>query len=483
MSYLIDRFFGWMSEEPTIGLLMVVTAIVLFATAMRRTTDKSNALWPWIRRIIESSIGAILFLGLLWAFRAILTSNNQTFNATHGSLSDASLVSAQSIWGRPHIQRELTVSHFVYRVEQQEIPRAKPEDPPQYRNVTVRVQVPQNSIIGFTGQLDMTLSEREKGYALYSGFIVNAHLDYDIVNDSDEKTEVDYVLPLSPQQTLFENFKILFDDQDISSDLRFGNDMIQWRGNMQPHQKSKIVVTYTSRGMDYLYYQIPEQRQIKNFTLTVTVDRLPVSLLNYPEGILAPTEIKPTDDGQGSILTWKLDSAITQAGMGVALRSPEQPGAKVFRVLVNSPLAVTMLVAVVAITLLLLGQPVHFLDLALLAGTYCAQFLVMAGISDYFFGFWGSLILGAALTLFLAVLLMRRQPLLLTRRLIIGLVAFFTIIYPLSGLLTDVMQSNSFNTLVQVALAIYIVVLSLYYRLRPPSRQEAAQPLDQAQVA
>jgi hypothetical protein len=462
MTYLIDRFFGWMTSQPTIGLLMVITAIVLFATAMRKNNDTSNSLWPWIRRILESSVSAILFLGLLWAFRAILTDTNSTFNATHGSLSDVSLQSAQSIWGRPHVQRELGVAHFIYKVEQQEQPRAKPDDPPTYKNVTVRVEVPENSIVGFTGQIDMKLSAREKGYALYNGFLVDANLAYDILNDSGERTEVDFVFPLAPGQTLFENFKVLMDNEDLSSDLRFGNNMVTWQTHMDPHQQSKLLITYSSRGMDYLYYQIPVQRQIRNFALTLNVDKLPTTLLNYPDGILAPSEIKPTADGQGSILTWTLDRAITMAGMGVSLPQPEQPGSKVFRVLVNSPFALTLLIATVALTLLLLGQPVYFLDLALLAGTYCVQFLVMAGASDFPFGFWGALILGAILTLGLALLLLRRQPMRLARRLIFGLIAFFAVIYPLSGLLSDVTQSNAFDLFVQVGLVVYAVSLSLY---------------------
>jgi hypothetical protein len=473
MSRIIDRFFGWMETEPLIGMLMIVTAIVLFATAFSRSTDKSNAFWPWIRRIIESAVGAVLFLGLLWTFRTILNNNSTTFNATHGSLSDTSLSSAQSIWGRPHIQRELTVNHFIYKIEQQEIPRENPDDPPKYKDVTVRVQVPQNSIIGFTGQFDMKLSEREKGYALYSGFIVDTQLTYNIINDSAETTEVDYLFPLSPGQTLFEGFKILFDGEDISSALRFGGDAVQWQGHMSPRQQSTIEIAYTSRGMNHLYYQIPYQRQITNFSLTLTVDKLPVSLLNYPEGILAPTRIEPTGDGDGSILTWEFDSAITTAGMGVALLQPEQPGAKVFRVLNNSPLAVTMLTATVAITLLLLGRSIHFLDLALLAGVYSVQFLIMAGISDYTFGFWGSLALGAVLTLFLTALLVRRQPK-LVRGLVLGLVLFFTVVYPLAGLLKQVTDINSFDTMVQVGLTIYIVLVALYQRLRLAPRSETA---------
>lgn len=475
MSYLIDRFFGWMTVQPTLGLLMVVVALGLFAVALNRNTDKSNSLWPWIRRLIESSISAVLFLGLLWAFRNVLTNTSSTFNSTHGSLSDVNLRSAQSIWGRPHAQREISLAHFIYQQQQQELPRAKPEDPPQYKTVTVRVQVPQNSIIGFTGEFDMQLSEREKGYALYNGFVVNAKLAYDVVNDSDQNTEVDWVLPMSPGQTLFEGFKILIDDQDMSSRLRFGGDQITWQTKMQAHQKSQVVITYNSRGMDYLYYQLPNRRQIDNFNLTLKIDKLPTSLLNYPEGILAPTQVAATPDGQGSIVTWKLDRAITVAGMGVALPQPEQPGAKVLRVMNNSSFALTLFVVMVALTLLILKQPINLLEIALFAAAYSAQFFVMAGLSDYALGFWGSLIAGAILTLLLTALLLRRQPLRLTRWLILGLTVFFTLVYPLSGLLTDIQQANAFDVLVQVGLVVYTVVLALYIaRKSNPSAQVPA---------
>src|SRR5512142_2296364 len=100
---MLDRFFSWMSDEPTIGLLMMAVTLVLFIRALRRDTEESRSLWPWLRRIIEAGLSALLFLGMLWAFRSILTTNTGTFFATHGSLSDTSLESAQSIWGKPHV--------------------------------------------------------------------------------------------------------------------------------------------------------------------------------------------------------------------------------------------------------------------------------------------------------------------------------------------------------------------------------------------
>jgi hypothetical protein len=223
-----------------------------------------------------------------------------------------------------------------------------------------------------------------------------------------------------------------------------------------------VLITYASRGMDYFYYQIPVQREIKNFSLTLTVDRLPVSLLNYPDGVITPTQIEPTADGNGSILTWELDRAITVAGMGVALVQPEQPGAQVLRVLVLSSYALSLLGAMLALTMLIWGLQIRFLDLALVLAVYTMQFLLMAAISDYFFGFWGSLLVGAALTLFLSFLLFRKLPDRPLRIIIYVLIAFFTIIYPLFGLMTELTHQNAFDLLLQAGLILYITILSLY---------------------
>lgn len=476
---MTDRLINWINVEPTVSLLMLITAFVLFGTSFRNYKESETAFWPWLRNIIEGSVrallGAVLFVGLLWSFRLILNDNVKTFYSTHGSVSDISRSSAQTIWGRPHTQIELTVRHFHDVEKQEEVPRENPDDPPKYKTVVVEEEVLQNSIIGFSGDVQMRLSEREKGYALYSGYVVDVALSYDVVNDSEIETDANFQFPLSPGQTLFENFVITMDDKDMSPDLRIYSDNVFWTVKMKPHQKSEIMITYSSRGMDYFYYQIPVQREIKNFSLTLTIDRLPVSLLNYPDGVITPTGVRPTQDGKGSILTWDLDRAITVAGMGVALIPPEQPGAKVLRVLVISPYALTLLGAILALTMLIWGVQSRFLDLALLSAVYSLQFLVMAAISDFWFGFWGSMIVGGLLTLFLAYLLFRKLPSRPLKVSIYALVVFFTIIYPLSGLLIELSHQNAFSTLVQVGMILYITGLSLYARDRRSGEDTLAE--------
>jgi hypothetical protein len=467
----MDRILNWFFVEPVVSLLMAITAVVLFAASFARNRSGSDALWPWVRRLIEASVGAVLFLGLLWAFRMVLNSNIDSFASTHGSRSDVNQESAYTIWGRPHIQDELTILHSIEVEVQEELPQKDPSEPILYRTVKQRQEVPQNSLRAFRGQVDMSLSEREKGYAFYSGFLLKGDFLYTVVNDSEFTTDADFTFPLSPGQTLFQDFVVKVDGKDIAPDLRYGQDVVHWTQKMTPHQESPVEIAYSSRGMDFFYYHIPVQRAIQDFVFTLTVDRLPNSLLNYPQGVITPTEIQPTPDGKGSILTWRLNQAVTTAGMGVALIQPEQPGEKVLRVLSNSPYALTMLGAILALTLLILGMEVHFLDLALLAGAYCVEFLVMAGVSDSVFGFWGSLIIGALATLLLAFFLFRKIPSVPVRFLLLGLVFFFTVCYPISGLLDQDATRNAFNSLVQVGMIVYLFVLSLTTRLKPTSNQ------------
>lgn len=460
----LARIFEWMNVEPAVSLLMIITAVVLFGSAFNVDTQNKNSFWPWFRQVIEAATGAVLFLGLLWAFRSVLNDTVATFYSTHGSLSDISRESAWSIWGRPHSQIELTIKHSHSVEVREELPREDPTQPPVYRTVTQIQEIPQNSITGFVGDVKMNLSEREKGYALYSGYVLDTTFHYDVQNDSVFETDAEFSFPLSSGQTLFENFVVEMDGQDLSSDLRFSTDLVSWTRKMKPHQKSEIVIRYSSRGMDYFYYQIPVQREIRNFQLILTIDRLPVSLLNYPDRVITPTDIQPTSDGEGSILTWKLDRAITIAGMGVSLPQPEQPGAQVLRVLVVAPYALTLLGAMLALTMLIWGEKIQFVDLSLLSATYSTLFLVMAGVSDYFFGFWGSLLAGTGLVLLLTYFLFRRLASRALRRLIYGLVVFFTVAYPLSGLLPSLEQQNAFNIMVQVGLILYLVILSIHRR-------------------
>jgi predicted membrane channel-forming protein YqfA (hemolysin III family) len=84
------------------------------------------------------------------------------------------------------------------------------------------------------------------------------------------------------------------------------------------------------------------------------------------------------------------------------------------------------------------------------------------------------MVTGALLTLFLSFLLFRKLPSRPLKVVIYVLVAFFTLIYPLSGLLTELSQQNAFNMLLQAGLILFITGLSLYVNGRKPEDKSQA---------
>jgi hypothetical protein len=76
--------------------------------------------------------------------------------------------------------------------------------------------------------------------------------------------------------------------------------------------------------MSSWYFQVQEPREIRDFTLELTLPDLSKAHLNFPEGCMNPTDIKPTADNGGTLLTFRLDHAISSKGMGVALPTVSQ---------------------------------------------------------------------------------------------------------------------------------------------------------------
>src|SRR5579859_5619650 len=463
MGYLTDRFFGWMENEPFIGLLMIVATLVLFLGAWHARPDGDRP-WSWLRRLIEAGSVAALFLGLLWAFRAILNDNAKTFRERHGRVSEANYQSLTTIWGGQAEQRELKVKHFVEDEEREEIPRPDPALPPVYKTTKVTHELEENSILGAHGQVTLTLNKRKKGSAYYSGFETDFRMEYQVANQSDRATRAELDFPLSSGAVLYEALTVTEDGKDLAKDLRVSASSVHWSRPMKPGEHHTVVVSYRSRGVEQFYYQIPDAREIRDFTLTLTVPGLPVGDVNYPERCLTPSKVEPTPDGSGTVLSWSLDRSVTTAGMGIALPKPEQPGEKVATVLSRSPYALMLLVVSVSLTLLLQRRrAMDFVEVSLLAAVYCLLFLVMASVSDFALGFWGSVGLGSDLTVALAWVLYRADPAPL-RNTVLALVAFFTLVYPLIGLFPE--ERESFDGLVMIGLTVYLFCLVLVTRLR-----------------
>ncbi len=429
-----------MTHEPLVGVMMVVGTIVLFVGAYRRRgADQADGFFAWTRRTVEAAATALLFLALLWGFRSVLGDNARAFTSNHGRVTEANYQSVRTIWGAPHVQWEL-----------QAVLEGVEADP----------------IAAFDGSIRMKPNERQKGSALYSGYEADVELSYTIHNPSPDRAVARLFLPLV-DQPLLEDLHVWNDGVELENP-QLASDGMRWERSIDAGDRLQIRIRYRTRGLEHLYYEVPQRRNIRDFELAIDVDGLAIDDVNYPDHCLTPTAIEPTSTGVR--LVWALDRAVTTSGMGVALPRPEQPGSKVALVLDRSPYALMLLVVAVVLTLMVRRESVSFLDLSLLSAAYCVVFLTMASASDYLLGFWGSLGIGAALTLALSWWLYRRHP---ARRSIAVLVVFFAAVFPLAGLVPD--HREAFDGVVSIGLIVYLFVLALRTRAPAPLTAPVAE--------
>jgi hypothetical protein len=206
---------------------------------------------------------------------------------------------------------------------------------------------------------------------------------------------------------------------------------------VQPDEALDFHIGFKSRGLSYWYFQVREAREIRDFSLRLNLADLPKSKLNYPDGCMTPTDIQPTKDGQGCVLAYQLDHALTDKGMGVALPELPQPGETTRAVLNKADDAWLLVFAILALSLTL-AQVRHAVLLTILFSTATAfGYGLLADFSDLLFGFWGTAVL-VLLPIFalLATLLMRIAP--TTGKWLAAQFLLFGVVYPcLAGLDAD----------------------------------------------
>jgi hypothetical protein len=465
MSAILARVHSWVTEAPWLALLILVGVIVIFWWVLRANGAPEWAAKKakWLQVLALAVVLPGLFFLILWGMRVSLARTEYDFRRQHGRVSEANLSSVESIWGRPHVQRDLTVSHS-YQVPVTEEVRD------QFGRIVTRTRmetryVPQNSITRTRGEVTLHRSERMKGTARYPGFTLDVAFDYTVRNFADRRTDAHFDFPLSPEQTMFDGFTVRVNGQDMSSRLQFDPYDVTWTLPMDPGQVDEVSVTYRSRGLQRFYYQVSDVREIRDFLLTLRLPDIPLREINYPEGCITPTS-KQAANG-GSVLEWRLDRALTTRGMGVALPEPAQPGALVARVLRYAWHGGMLLLVTVVITAIALGLGFNVLRIALLGAVFVGEFMFLAAVSDYVPSFWLAWAVAAVLAIGAAVLILggRRAPFPL-----LWLPVVFMGLYPLLALPRDAAPSLLLG--IDVLTVLYLAALGIIALRRKPVAEE-----------
>ena len=312
---------------------------------------------------------------------------------THGRITQANYNAVQTIWGAEQTQGELKPDLYY---EEEVTNRIEFEDlskPAVLRTQTVRHTIAENPFLSSHHTVTLTQNPRKKGSALYGGYETSCTFTWRLKNPTDRVLKADLKFPLPGSGTMFDNLSAVLNGQDVLPQMQIKDSCLVLPREVQPGEMLDLSIAFKSRGMSYWYLQVQEPREIRDFTLTLTLPDLPKSRLNYPEGCMTPSDIQPTNSGRGSVLTFQLDHAISGKGMGISLPSLPQPGAATSAVLGETEQGWLLIFALLVLgsSMLTGGQAVL---LSLLFGTATAlAYGLLGDFSDVLFGFWGTAVL------------------------------------------------------------------------------------------
>ena len=417
LSKILGRASDLADVEPLIALFLGAALIVVFLTAVSQTKPASepgggsSLLWTLYRhagRCLRAVALVALLAGAMSVLRIYLRQTLSTFQGTHGRITQANYNAVQTIWGAEQQQSELNVDIYHTVETTERIESEDPTKPALLRKKTVHVSVTGNPFVAARHEVTLRQNPRKKGSALYGGYENDCNFTWKLRNPADTTQKCTLTFPLPASGAMYDGLVATLDGQDVLPQMQIKDSSLVLEGDVQPHAALDYRIAFKSRGLSFWYFQVREAREIRDFSLTLNLPDLPRAKLNYPDGCMTPTDIKPGRNGQGTVLTYRLDHALTDKGMGIALPQLPQPGETTRAVLYEIERAWLLLFALLALSLTLAAVP-HAVPLTILFSTAVAfAYGLLGDFSDLLFGFWGTAALVLLpLFLLLAWLLMR----------------------------------------------------------------------------
>lgn len=427
------------------------------------------------RFLIAVSV-VVLLTQTLGVLRGYLRRSVAHFQQTHGRVTEANYRAVQTIWGAEQTQRELTLQ---VSYEEEVTERTEFEDPAKpaiIRKKIVRQNVAGNPFLAAAHDVTLKQNARRKGSALYGGYETGCRFTWRLRSPANRETKGLLRFPLPGQGAMYDELSATVNGEDVLPKMELSEAALTLKRDLAPQEELSVVIGFKSRGMSQWYFQVTEQREIRDFTLTLHLPDLTRARLNYPEGCMSPTDVKPTADARGSVLTYRLDHAISHKGMGIALPTVPQPGATTNAVLGEAERGWTLLAALLLLAMTLAEVRHAPLLGVLFASAVALGFGVLGDFSDLLFGFWGT-----ALLIFLPLLLLLAW---LVRRLVAGaagrtlalLLLVFGLLYPVAAGLDAERQSLYLNVCGFLFLAFAAWQLADELRAAPAEPGVAPQP-------
>lgn len=484
---MLGRAADLVDVQPVLALFIGGALLAVFLTAIlspRFTTEpeyRSSLLWTLyhqVSRLIWALTLAGFLLATLSLVRVYLHQSVAGFQRTHGRVTEANFNAIQTIWGTPQEQREL---HYDLYWEEEVTERIESEDltkPAVLRKKTVRHDVTANPFVAARHQVELRQNARKKGSALYGGYETVCRFTWKLVNPADRDLNSLLKFPLPSATGIYADLTATLNGQDVLSQVQLKDGALLLAREVKAHQADELAISFKSRGMSYWYFQVQEPREIRDFTFQLNLPDLTKAHLNFPEGCMTPTDIQPTANHRGTLLTFRLDHAISNKGMGIALPTVAQPGETTNAVLGEVERAWLLLFAMLVLGLTLAGARQAVLVSVFFSTAAACGYGLLGDCSDFLFGFWGTaLVVLVPAFVLLAWLLTRVAPRHAAGALSLQFL-LFGIVYPCVAGLDSDRQSLYLNLAALVFLA--LAAWQLISRFQSPGQPANATASEQA---
>jgi hypothetical protein len=401
MNHILSRLLSRASEladvQPLVALFLGAALLAVFLAALlpknvsAKDAPNPSLLWTLYHHFSRMAWAVLLVLLLATSINILRTYLRHTvndFQRSHGRITQANYNAVETIWGAEQVQNELTVD---IHHDEEVIERIAPENPNKpdiIHQKTVRKTATGNPFVSVTHEVTLKQNPRKKGSAYYDGYETTCSFDWKLRNPSDTNETCLLTFPLPAAGAMYDGLVATLDGKDVLPEVAIKDGSLLLDHPMQPGEDMTFHIGFKSRGLTYWYFQVRESREIRDFTLTLNLPDLPKAKLNYPDGCMTPTTVEPTKDGLGTVLTYRLDHALTDKGMGIALPQLPQPGAVTRAVLGEVDSAWLFVFAMLALNFTL-GGVRHGALLTLMFATATAfGYGLLADFSDLLLGFW-----------------------------------------------------------------------------------------------
>ncbi len=481
---LVGRAADLAQTQPLLALCLGAALLAVFISLVTRkrvaTEGRTSLLWTLYfqsSRFLFAATVVLLLAQALGVLRTYLRRSVAHFQQSHGRVTEANYNAVQTIWGAEQTQRELTLKIFYDEEETERTEFENSTRPAVIRKKMVRHNVVGNPFVAAAHDITLKQNARKKGSALYGGYETTCRFTWKLKSPADRETKGTLRFPLPAQGAMYDDLVATINGADVLPKMELSESALVLTRDLEPEEELDVAISFKSRGMSQWYFQVAEQREIRDFKLTLDLPDLPNAKLNYPEGCMSPTAIEPIENGRGSQLTYRLDHALSQKGMGISLPTLPQPGAMTNAVLGEAERGWMLMVATLLLTLTLAEVRQGALLGVMFAAAMALAFGVLGDFSDLLFGFWGTAVIVFLPLLVVLAGMAKRIVGDVAGKILGGLLLVFGLVYPAAAGLDAERQSLYLNV------CGFLFLAFTAWQLADELRSSSAEPVLSTQPA